>query len=287
MWYERCREILQTPRSLKRRRLAKAVNSARGLNMSAQGFCTVEPDALGQIPEVIERSGTCSRTMDVSAAKETSTKQHLLYPPLPAEEHNLASPFFKLALDETLIGAISRYLGCVPVLFRVSFMYSRYVPGARFESSQLYHCDWDAVSQVKVFLHISDVDERSGPLVLVDAEESARLRYKLRYVYRSVGSRGTEYGGPRLSDEEVEADTDKRFIHSITGGPGTLVLADTSRCLHYGSRLREGQPPRIILILWYLKPSAFRFPLWSRKGFPYRNMAGDATELQGLVLGRK
>lgn len=284
--YEKAREWLQRPRFRKRNHIAKVIEYEQAFEIPTQGFCKIDSGTFSEIEEIIDRSRAYSQRIDLSAARATSNKQHLLYPPIPEQEYNLSSPFFRFALNQRLIASITRYLGGVPVLYRLSFMHSRHVPGADVANSQLFHCDWDAVSQIKIFVHISNIDEGSGPLVLVDAEESARLRKKLNYIHRSIKTGGEKYRGPRLTDEEVYANTDRRFVHSIKGPPGTTVMVDTSRCLHFGSRIEGGQPPRIVLLLWYLKPSSFRFPLWSSKSFPYRNMNGGTSELQKLVLGR-
>ena len=285
--YESLREWVSRLVSFNRYRIARGIEPPEHLRIPSRGFCTISNDNFTQIPDIVDRARRYSDNLDPAEAEDTSTKQHLLYPHLPQDELSVSSAFLNFALDENLIAAVTDYLGTIPILYRVSLMYSRYVPESPYESSQLYHCDWDAVSQVKVFVHVNDVAPKNGPLVVVDANESKEVRRKLGYVYRSRKSRKGMYAGPRLTDRQVEANVNKHSIHTILGPSGTISIIDTSRCLHYGSRIEPGQPPRTIVLFWYLKRSSFRFSLLSSKGFPYRAIDGELSEIQKMVLGKK
>lgn len=284
--YEKVRENALAISSWKRRRVYRSLNEP-DLVIPKDGFCTVPGRSFSQLDEMIERARKYGQEADLARIGGISSKRHLLYPELPPHELVPTSPFLRFALDPALLATISRYLGGIPVLYRVSLMHSRHVSGAGYESSQLYHCDWDAVSQIKVFVHVNEIGEQAGPLIVVDAEESGKLRKQLGYVYRSRKPGRAKQTGPRLTDLEVEGNVDRRFIQPILGPSGTVALVDTSRCLHMGSRVQPGLPPRLVVLFWYLKPSAFRFTLWSSRGFPYRHIKGELSELQELVVGRR
>ena len=97
----------------------------------------------------------------------------------------------RFALREDVLNAVSRYLGVVPFLSTISVLFSDVVKGAP-TSSQLHHCDGDDVTQVKIFIYCSDVDPGSGPLTLLPADDSQRVRRGVGYQYRQ-----------RLTDEQV------------------------------------------------------------------------------------
>jgi len=113
--------------------------------------------------------------------------------------------------------------------------------------SQLYHCDHDDTRQVKLFLHVSDVDRESGPLHLIPAELSSEIKGHLNYRYG--GNQG------HVSDKEIFGEIAKDREVAILGKRGTFSLVDTSRCFHFGSRDMKKQ--RLVFYVQYLSPSNF------------------------------
>ena len=100
-----------------------------------------------------------------------SKKQQLWSSIMPDEEKSLDSVFFRFPLRADVVSAISSYLGAIPVLRNMDIFYSPPAkPSDAIRSSQLYHCDWDAESQIKVFVYASEVNLEMGPLTLIDAE---------------------------------------------------------------------------------------------------------------------
>jgi hypothetical protein len=205
-----------------------------------------------------------------------SGKDHLTTNLLRTESLSLASSFMRLALDERILGAVSVYLRVVPVLNTVDVWHSRPVVGEP-RSSQLFHLDNADVTQVKLFIHCTDVVGISGPLSVLDAANSRRLAKKSGY----------RIGDGRVSDERVaEILGDALEPVALTGPPGTAHFVDTSRCFHFGSRVESNSPPRTVAVLQYLTPYAFTFVRDHREEAPYRHLATEELpELQRLVLG--
>jgi hypothetical protein len=206
----------------------------------------------------------------------SSGKEHLTTHLLPPESLSLHSSVVRLALDDEVVAAVSAYLGVVPVLNTVDVWHSRPV-GGEPRSSQLFHLDNADVSQVKVFVHCTDVPESSGPLSVLDAARSRRLAKKSGY----------RIGDGRISDERV-ADIlgDAAEPVRLTGPVGTVHFVDTSRCFHFGSRVQAGSPARTVAVLQYLTPYAFAFTSDYREEAPHRHLAtAELPELQRLVLG--
>src|SRR6185503_5317347 len=107
------------------------------------------------------------------------------------------------------------------------------------------HCDWGDMSQVKVYVHASNVGRASGPLVVVGADRSRAIREELHYNYVTHGW---------VQDDEMERHVAKEDVHDMTGPSGTVDFVDTSRCFHYGSRVARDAPPRVIAVFQYFTP---------------------------------
>jgi hypothetical protein len=191
---------------------------------------------------------------------------------------DLSSPLLRFALSDQVIAPAARYLGMVPILTGVTVLASPYISDASFAGSQLFHSDWEDRSQVKVFVHCSDVAEEHGPLTAVAAEASGRVKQALDY----------HYGGPnfRLPDDEVLPRVDPDEVTAFVGPAGSCTFIDTSRCLHLGSRVRAGAGERLVVQFQFLTPAAFDLQLATRRrARPFAAVTGDLSPLQRLVLG--
>jgi hypothetical protein len=206
----------------------------------------------------------------------SSGKDHLTTNLLPQESLSLDSSFLCLALDDEIIEAVAAYLGVVPVLNTVDVWHSRPL-GGEPRSSQLLHLDNADVSQIKLFVHCTDVVDASGPLSVLDAARSKRLAKKTGY----------RIGDGRLSDERAaEVLGDEAEPVRLTGPSGTAHFVDTSRCFHFGSRVQSDAPARTVAVFQYLTPYAFAFTRDHREEAPHRRLASaDLPELQLLVVG--
>jgi hypothetical protein len=171
---------------------------------------------------------------------------------------------------------VSAYLGVVPVLNTVDVWHSRSVGGDP-RSSQLFHLDNADVSQIKLFVHCTDVADTSGPLSVLDAARSRRLAKKTGY----------RIGDGRISDERAgEVLGEAAEPIRLTGPAGTAHFVDTSRCFHFGSRVERDSPARTVAMFQYLTPYAFAFTRDHREEAPHRRLAtAELPELQRLVLG--
>ncbi|MBM3776641.1 MAG: hypothetical protein FJW23_00185 [Acidimicrobiia bacterium] len=194
---------------------------------------------------------------------------------LPPSAFERQSPYMRFALDPRIVHPIAAYLGVVPVLTEIDIWYSAHHPKAP-KSSQLWHLDNADTSQVKVWVHLGDVDERSGPLTLLDATTSDVLAEAAGYDFAE---------GYRVPDDRVAELVGAGRAVALVGPAGTVDFTDTSRCFHFGSRVAEDGRPRRLLMLQYLTPYAFDFAD-HRKEAAYRALAtADAPEIERLVLG--
>jgi hypothetical protein len=180
----------------------------------------------------------------------------------------LTGPFREFGLHPQVIATASKYLGTIPILTGVTLLVSPHVPGNMAES-QLFHCDYEDVRQVKVFVGCTDISAASGPLTAIPAAASRAIRGRNRYRFGDANY--------RLADEAV---TDEPRV-AFCGPAGTAVFIDTSQCFHLGSRVAAEEPPRVVVQFQYLTPVAF--DLFLRRP-PYRHMA-TTTPLERLVVG--
>jgi hypothetical protein len=194
---------------------------------------------------------------------------------LPESAFAIDSPYFRLALDERIVGPISAYLGVVPVLTEVDVWYSVHQPNAP-KRSQLWHMDSDDTTLIKLWVHLSDVDGSSGPLTAFSANDSARLAQAVGYDYGD---------GYRVADERVNEVIGSERQVSFVGPRGTLDFIDTCRCFHFGSRVRPDGVPRRLLMVEYQTPYAFEFANY-RKEARYRKLVSETSaNLERLLLG--
>jgi hypothetical protein len=194
---------------------------------------------------------------------------------LPPEAFELDSPYMRFALSEDIVGPISAYLGLVPILNQIDVWYSA-TAQAEPRSSQLWHLDHADTSQVKVWVHCSDVGADSGPLTILDASTSTSLADSIGYNFGD---------GYRVSDDQVDEIAGGAEV-ALTAPAGAVAFVDTSRCFHFGSRVAPGAPARRVFMAQYLTPYAFRYDGDHREEATYRNLAAaGSSELERLLLG--
>ena len=259
-----------------RRRLAAGVLPPTNLALSeALGYRVLLPGALPEATEVVADAEALLGRAEATLAERRKKKKgkQFLVNLLDPGDLNLDAPLLRLALRPDILDTVVSYLGTVPLLQSVQVFYSR-VQEREPISSQLFHSDADDIRQVKIFVLCSRVAEENGPLTILGAEQSHHARRATRYQFRS-----------RLKDEQVEQAAGVGASVALVGEPGTTCLVDTSRCLHYGSRVKPGAAPRLLAMIQYLTPYAFVLHGNERGRVPYAALATSAlSPLQHFVL---
>jgi hypothetical protein len=138
------------------------------------------------------------------------------------------------ALSDGLLSLVTNYLGTIPHLNRVDLLYSVSHGGDEAISSQMYHLDPEGRRQAKLFLNLRDVGPDEGPFTFIPARETERI-------VKAVKEQRTEdLAMARYLDDELAAANGLDKAIAATGAAGSGVLVDTSRCLHFGSRVKPG-----------------------------------------------
>jgi hypothetical protein len=266
-----------------RREIARRAEWARALAHEPQrvvlerdlGFRANPFDGVLDLEPVCQLGEKLSRA--VTKSPQTHNKSFHVNRLLPAESLDV---MLAVALHEDLLRLATVYLGIVPVLGDVDFFYS--LPtrsNTPFRSSQLYHCDFEAPTQVKFFVYCGDVGEHDGPLELVDASRSKMVRARINYRFG-----GRAY---RVKDETMSSLVPDDQ-HTVVGPRGTSLLLDTARCFHRGSRIRGEDRRRMVGVIQFVPPSSTTLPLPLRNGAPFRHLVDrHESPLARAVLGEQ
>ncbi len=272
--YFRARKVARFFRDAGRRQTLARLAAPRFDIPREAGFLLLPPGTFEEASAVIADARAALSRYDAAAARKAKTWKPFLQNVLDASTLTRDSSMVRLALREDVLVAVSRYLGVVPFLSNISVFHSDTVDSLP-SSSQLYHCDGDDISQLKLWVYCSDVDMRSGPLTVLDADATREVQRRTRYQFRN-----------RLTDEQVHAIVGISHDHPITGPSGTTAFVDTSRCFHFGSRVQPNAPPRLAVMIQYQTPYSFMLPTGAEETLPFRRFSESAmSPLQRLVLG--
>jgi hypothetical protein len=257
------------------RRSILATLSRNEVEIPAQaGFMVAPPGHFPETNAIVDEARAALASYDAATPPAGKNRKRFLQNVLDASSLTLDSAILRFALREDVLSSVSRYLGIAPLLTTVSVFHSDTVAGEP-TSSQLYHCDGDDVTQIKIFVYCTDVDVPSGPLTLLDASTTREVQRRTGYWYRH-----------RLTDEQVRAAVGTLREHVILGPTGTTVFVDTSRCFHFGSRVAAGAPARLAAMIQYQTPYSFMLPAAAETAAPFRRLASPShSPLQRLVLG--
>jgi len=236
------------------------------------GLRVVPPGTFASAAPLVAR---CRALLDSREARVAKKAQ--LISLLTPQEIGQIPEFMDFCLDPAILAVASAYLGELPILGAVEFWYSRPIDAA-LSNSQLYHVDLDDVRQLKVFLFVSDVDLESGPLTVLPAHVSARVSKALGYQPAS--------GRVRVDDARIRPLLSPNDEVVLTGTSGTIVFVDTSRALHFGSRVSSRE--RYVVMVQYLGLTNYmRNPFYAFEPWPFAHVAQPHhSPLQRAVLGQ-
>jgi hypothetical protein len=273
--YAGARRVERFLRDAPRRAALRALPSSSFAIPDDAGFLVEPPGRFDESAAVVAHARDALSRFDASNPPGGKNRKRFLQNVADSATFALDTPPVRLALRDDVLAAVSRYLGVVPFLTAISVFFSDVVEGAP-TSSQLHHCDGDDITQVKIFVYASDVDARSGPLTILGAADSARVRRATGYQYRQ-----------RLTDQQVNGVVGEGREQPIVGPSGTTIFVDTSRCFHYGSRVALDAPPRLVTMIQYQTPYSFMLPTSAQASLAFRRFLAEPSlsPLQRLVLG--
>ena len=287
-----------------RKRLAQEQHPDLRIDEDA-GFVKLDAAAFPQTAAVIEQGVELARQVREKVAKTTAAKMRKKYKILKPHSYEdpqiLHSPIFRLALDPRLIATISAYLGYIPVLSTANFWYNpnsfivrdEEIPALSERARTLLsHLDWADNRLVKVFIHCLPVSGSCGPIVIMHPQDSDEVREKTNYRYantRNTSSDPYHTNGLYLEDSLIRTHLGRepRTV-PLVGDAGTVYIADTSRCFHYGGRSTSTEQERLLGVLLYLRPGALKLSTKYDATPPFRHLSSASLPLiDRLVLGEE
>jgi hypothetical protein len=238
-----------------------------------RGFVLFQPN---ELPGGVDVAARCRQIFEEFQASgrgqeeiSRNPNKRFLLAVVSGNEFHAYPDLIRFMVRRPVLDAVCRYLGTVPVLEGAALWWTP--PNDTVLSSQAVHIDLLAQRQVKMIMNCMETTLEQGPLHFVPADVSDDLRR------RGGHTRG------RLADKWLEEPRANGELYAATGQPGSGVLFDSSRCLHFGSR--GNRRDRLVLTYHYLPldaPTETRYRL-----DPPLELFSDPglDELQRLALG--
>ena len=134
----------------------------------------------------------------------------------------------EFSINKIFIELISKYLNITPIINNIQLIKSDAVSDQKYYSSMNWHIDNHHNNLIKIIYLPFDLDLQNGPTCFLNKQSTKNLMKKNMY-----------FKSPRyFSDEEmrkINNDYTKEII-SFTGKKGDILIIDTSKCIHMGSR---------------------------------------------------
>ncbi len=218
-----------------------------------EGYRAFLPDQFPQLREIVTACRSIFSRREEALSDRNNSSKPYFFNILTTNDLNEYPVLLNFALSKVVTEIVTGYLGHVPRLHSIGLYYS--AVNDTVAGSQIFHVDGDALTQIKCFVNIWEVESGGGGFTFLPKSGTP-------WAFRSGGLLKT------LSDADVARAVPEEQQITALGPPGSGVFADTSRCLHQGSRSREH--PRL----------AFQFQYVSRPdtllaASPNRTVAGD------------
>ena len=115
-----------------------------------------------------------------------------------------------IANDPSVLQVVQEFLGATPTISNVNMWWS-FGGKEQAEHAQLFHRDKDDWKFCKLFVYLTDVNDKSGPHIYVKHSSASTKLRKLR----------------RYADTEVENAFGKENVKTFTAPKGTAFIVDT------------------------------------------------------------
>lgn len=234
------------------------------------GYALWEKPPFEEVPAMVAEAQATFDSWQKSADWGDARKSFLNSKLLDTTTLTLDSPFMQFALKPEILAGVAAYLGYAPILQNASIWYSRKVEND-LEKSQLYHLDIEDFRQLKIFILASEVTPESGPFTFLPASKSQVIQKQEHYTNRQE----------RLQDQQVHQHEPMENEIQFVGQPGTMAAVDTSRCLHYGSRVQDDSG-RLLIMFQYIRPYVFKGDI--KDNFAHLRAEKGLSPLQQLAL---
>ena len=155
-----------------------------------------------------------------------------------------------------------------------------YESAAMDGASRLFHLDPEDFTQVRMFLNVIDIRREQGPLTFLPADVSDTALARLWRDDRKNRARKPELR--RWTDEEILTRAGMSPCIELVGPSGSGAFVDTSRCAHFGSRMKPGTH-HLVFQAQFLR---YHFPFATATNRFDRGRAGRDPVLSRLLVDR-
>ncbi len=230
----------------------RASSSYANLIDRQKGYYRFDKAFLPEIAAAVAEAAQLFEAKQAALSVEDSKKPFFANIMTAADVEN-CKHIMALAQQPAMFEASAAYLGTFPKLRAVGIYVSE--KNDSQISSQMFHYDNNDLNQIKCFINVNEVGPGNGPFTFLPADKSKKLGLPWR-------------SRKRTQDDDVFSRYSVDDLISLTGPAGSGAFVDTSRCLHFGSRCREGR--RIVLMIQYTPHPdlSMKMQKYSRKGMP-------------------
>jgi hypothetical protein len=227
---------------------ARRAIGRRYLDAHPSGIDVTDDRAVAHLPLLEETEAARAEASRLNPGRTTGVDNGALQFPVLGKEFAPDGPVVALGTSPLVLAPVVAYLGMMPILFNL-FVTRAHTTELLVDTAHRFHLDPEDVRSFKVFVHLTDVDDDCGPLHALPASLSTK-------VLDAVDYRGITF----LDDARIDELVGWESVVKVTGPSGTVALADTTRCLHFGGRPRAaGKPVREMLVYQYLLPTSIFF----------------------------
>jgi len=135
------------------------------------------------------------------------------------------------SLNISFVKIVAKYLKTVPIINNIQLIKSEKTDDQEFYSSMNWHLDNHHRKLIKIIYLPYDLKFEDGPTCFLDKNTTKQILNKNSY-----------FSAPRyFTDRELKnvMDDYKKKIISFSGKSGDILIIDTSKCLHMGSRCNK------------------------------------------------
>lgn len=240
---------LQWPEIAARRKGAEALTLPAELasklqELKAEGFCKLRlsdvvadaegSDLLRSLSSAAEVFGTPSHDFLIENLGVGKTKSYFY--DIAKSNVEVRSKLEAFAKSPKAVALAAKYLGQMPLIESVSFIYSPPTNATRLIAAQGWHLDREQKTKLKIFLSPFEVSASSGPTTLLPLKHSTGRPYP-------------NFPGYFDDAEALAAGIAVHEKVQLLNDVGEFYMADTSRLFHYGAR--DQTQPRFLVIVSY------------------------------------
>lgn len=244
-WYLRSRA---TPSGVEANRLVSELRE-NGIAATTVEKLGLNADLIGQLLKECQLLADSPRALEIGEDPRdnvSSVKKDFFFRLLGHDTIQVDRPdiFSRVALDPTVLSIANEYLRCYSRLTRYNVWLNLPSTGDP-KTSQLWHRDYGDGVMLKMFLMVSPLKKENGAFSYIPGTQLGGQRRNLDPpVIYELGNR------QRTLDEQMRQVVPESEWVTPTGGPGTLIFADTSG-FHKGGFVQSGR--RLLFKAYYTR----------------------------------